>query len=33
MGRLVAKMIHCEGIDLLFFDHTLFNPVIFGDVF
>lgn len=27
MGRLVAKMIHREGIDLLF-HHILFNPVI-----
>lgn len=33
MGRLVAKMIHSEGIDLLLCLHTLFNSVILWDVF
>lgn len=32
MGRLVAKMIHSEGIGLLS-HHTLFNPVTRWDVF
>lgn len=33
MGRLVAKMIHREGIGLLLCHHTLFNPIILWDVF
>lgn len=33
MGRLVAKMIHSEGIGLLLCHHTLFNPITLWDAF